>query len=82
MHYPRVITVTALDDHTLLIGFDNQQARRYDIRPLLAKAAFAPLNNPELFRRVRVEPGGYAVAWNEEIDISEYELWQHGMPVG
>jgi hypothetical protein len=25
-----------------------------------------------------VEPGGYAVAWNSEIDISEYELWQNG----
>jgi hypothetical protein len=30
-----------------------------------------------LFKAVKVEKGGYAVAWNSEIDISEYELWTH-----
>jgi hypothetical protein len=39
---------------------------------------FAPLSNATLFKSVRVEQGGYAVAWNNEIDISEYELWVHG----
>ena len=34
--------------------------------------------NPGFFRNVQVETGGYAVFWNEEIDISEYELWTHG----
>jgi hypothetical protein len=24
---------------------------------------------------------GYAIVWNEDIDISEYELWIHGTPV-
>ncbi|WP_192828606.1 hypothetical protein [Methylocucumis oryzae] len=27
---------------------------------------------------MQVEAGGYAVFWNEEINISEYELWTHG----
>jgi hypothetical protein len=27
---------------------------------------------------VHVEPGGFAVAWGSSIDVSEYELWQHG----
>jgi hypothetical protein len=30
---------------------------------------------------VRIEQGGYAVSWNEEIDISEYELWVNGNTV-
>jgi len=46
--------------------------------PLLERHAFAPLNDPSLFRLARVEQGGYAVAWNSDIDISEYELWQGG----
>jgi hypothetical protein len=37
-----------------------------------------PLKNPALFKAVEVEQGGYAVIWNTEIDISEYELWSHG----
>jgi hypothetical protein len=39
---------------------------------------FAPLQNEAFFRNVSVEPGGYAVSWNSEIDISEFELWKHG----
>jgi hypothetical protein len=39
---------------------------------------FAPLRNPALFKPVKVEQGGYAVSWRNEIDISEHELWLHG----
>jgi len=39
---------------------------------------FLPLQNPDFFKNVQVETGGYAVFWNEDIDISEYELWIHG----
>ncbi len=42
---------------------------------------FAPLKNPALFQSVKVKRGGYAVVWNREIDISEYELWSHGQTV-
>lgn len=48
------------------------------ITPLLKRAMFSPLKNPALFKAVKVEPGGYAVAWSSSIDISEYELWRHG----
>jgi hypothetical protein len=39
---------------------------------------FAPLKNPSFFKNVKVETGGYAVYWNDNIDISEYELWKNG----
>jgi len=42
---------------------------------------FFPLKTPAFFKNVSVEPGGYAVSWNSDIDISEYELWQHGEEV-
>lgn len=39
---------------------------------------FSPLKNQAFFKNVKVEPGGYAVYWNDMIDISEYELWKNG----
>jgi hypothetical protein len=45
---------------------------------LLQKEMFLPLNNPVFFKAVKVEQGGYAVVWNNNIDISEYELWSNG----
>ena len=78
MQYPKIKSASALDDHTLIVEFDNNEIKKYDVSPLLNKDAFAPLKNPALFKSVKVEQGGYAVVWNSEIDISEYELWRHG----
>jgi len=81
MQYPRVISAQAIDNHTLLVEFDNAEKKQYDITPLLGKEAFAPLKDPALFKSVKVEQGGYAVIWNSEIDLSEYELWRNGQPM-
>jgi hypothetical protein len=81
MTYPKVRSVSAIDDNTLLVEFDNDEKKKYDITPLLSIDMFSPLKNAALFKAVKVEPGGYAVAWNRGIDISEYELWSHGESV-
>lgn len=78
MQYPKIKSVLAINNHILIVEFDNNQKRKYDITPLLSKEMFYPLKNPALFKTVSVEQGGYAVIWNKDIDISEYELWSHG----
>lgn len=79
MQYPKICSVTALDNHLLLIEFDNHERRIYDVKPLLEIERFMPLKNITFFKNVMVEIGGYAIVWNNEIDISEYELWTKGM---
>ena len=81
MNVPILVSAEAMHDHMLLIEFDNRVRKTYDVRPLLEKEMFAPLKQIALFKSVSVEPGGYAVAWGTEIDISEHELWQHGVEV-
>ena len=78
MHCPKIRSVETIDDHTLLVEFDNARKRQYDVTPLLKRETFAPLRNPALFKSVQVELGGYAVVWNRDIDISEYEIWSNG----
>jgi len=78
MTYPKIQSAKAVDDHTLVIEFSNKQKRKYDITPLLEREMFAPLKNQALFKAVQVEQGGYAIVWNNCIDISEHELWSHG----
>ncbi|MGB3789547.1 MAG: DUF2442 domain-containing protein, partial [Phormidesmis sp.] len=67
--------------HILIVHFSNQEIRQYSIRPLLKNPMFAPLRRPAFFKNFKIEPGGYALVWNEEIDISEYELWKNGTAV-
>ncbi|MBD1876446.1 DUF2442 domain-containing protein [Nodosilinea sp. FACHB-131] len=78
MKYPKIGRVEAISDRILRVTFTNQDIKDYDISPLLEKPMFAPLRQPAFFRSFTVEPGGYGVVWNEDIDISEYELWRHG----
>ena len=68
----------AIDSHTLLVEFDNQERKWYDITPLLNREMFALLQNPAFFKNVQVEKSGHAVYWNDDIDLSEYELWSKG----
>ncbi len=78
MSYPKIKSAKAIDNHTLVVEFDNKQKKWYDITPLLGKEMFAPLQNPAFFKNVQVEKSGHAVYWNEDIDLSEYELWSKG----
>ena len=81
MNTPIVKSVQAINNHILLMEFDNQQKSHYDISPLLSKAMFLPLKNLAFFKSVKVDTGGYAVVWREDIDVSEYELWCNGRPI-
>lgn len=62
-----------------MVKFTNLEVKKYDISKLLENLMFVSLRNPGFFRNFTIEPGGYALVWNDEIDISEYELWQNGI---
>lgn len=79
MKAPKIIAAQAVDDRTLLVEFSNHEVKSYNISKLLEKPTFKPLQNPHFFRNFRVDLGGYGLVWNDEIDISEYELWQNGV---
>jgi len=81
MQVPTIQSVSPSEDLILVVSFSDGTKKSYDVAPLTDKEMFAPLKNRAFFRNVSVEPGGYAVSWNSDIDISEYELWQHGKPI-
>ncbi|AOQ23282.1 hypothetical protein MTAT_18120 [Moorella thermoacetica] len=78
MFYPRIKDVKPLKDYTLIVAFDNGQIKKYDMRPLIAMPPFDILKDPLLFSMARVEAGGYGISWSDDLDLSEYELWEHG----
>ncbi len=78
MNIPIIQSATPKDGHILIVTFTNGKRKKYDVNPLTTRESFAPLRIEAFFKNVTVEPGGYAVSWNAEIDISECELWQNG----
>jgi len=81
MKVPKIESVTLKEGHILMITFSDGTQKAYDTTPLPERDVFAHLNNQSFFKNVSVELGGYAISWNSEIDISEYELWQHSVEI-
>lgn len=81
VEYPRILNAEAVGDRILRVTFTNGDLRDYDITPLLTKPAFLPLCQPAFFKSFTIEPGGYGIVWNDDIDLSEYELWSKGSAV-
>lgn len=78
MDYPKICRAEAVSDRILRVTFTDQTVKDYDVSPLLSKSVFALLQQPAFFKSFTIAPGGYGIVWNEDIDISEYELWRHG----
>ena len=81
MKCPRIYKAKAIDERTLVIEFTNQEVKKYDVSHLLENSMFAPLRQPAFFKNFRIDPGGYGILWNEDIDLSEYELWKNGVTI-
>lgn len=78
---PRIERVQARGRFHLLVRFQNGEEKLYNCEPLLSRPQFHLLNDPAFFRAVHVDPGGYGVSWNDNADLSEYELWTNGIPI-
>jgi len=78
---PRILKAEAVGNSILRISFTNGDLKDYDITPLLKNPVFSPLRQPAFFKSFTIEPGGYALVWNDTIDLNEYELWSKGSAI-
>ena len=73
----QIIGVTANNDFTLTISFNNGEKRLYDVRPLLKKGTvfetFADIKN---FLRVYVDDQ-HCIAWDIDPTVDSNEVWNN-----
>ncbi len=74
-----VINVEPHNDNTLLLVFENQEKRLFDMTPYLDKKPFTMLKGSPLFMKARVALG--TVVWPGNIDIAPETLWDYSKPV-
>jgi len=77
--FHKIIAVRPLKEYKLEVTFAEGVVKIYDVNPLFSiwEAFCALRDEPGLFELVDVEPGGYAVSWNDEIDLSSEEIWHN-----
>ena len=77
--FHRIRSVTALDDYMLRVEFCEGVTKVYDVKPMFNKIPiFSKLTKNDLFNKVKVDIGGYAVVWNKELDLECDELFYEG----
>jgi hypothetical protein len=76
---PRVKTVRANADFTLMLCFTNGEQRVFDMRPYLGHGIFTELKDLAYFKAVRVVLG--TVQWPHEQDVCPDTLYEAGVPV-
>lgn len=79
--YPTIKYVEPLSNHRLFLIFDNGVIKLYSLDERLKTPAFQSLKDETLFNKVHIGSGGYGLVWNDELDLSEYELWTKGIEI-
>ncbi|MBI2433479.1 MAG: DUF2442 domain-containing protein [Candidatus Hydrogenedentes bacterium] len=77
MTYPSVQAVEPLEDHKLLLTFDNGETRTFDVHPYLDRGVFRDLRDPAVFRSVRVAFD--TIEWLNGADLCPETLYRNSM---
>lgn len=77
--YLGVKRVTTAENYRLILEFDNEEKRVFDLTPLLKVGRFQTLVSPELFNRVRVVFD--TVEWENGLDLDPEYLYHQSIPL-
>jgi len=80
--FHRIRSVSVIEPFRLHAVFVDGTEREYDLRRWEHRPEFSLLfRHPALQKAVRVEPGGYGISWNDNIDLSAEEIYWNGIGV-
>ena len=75
----KVVAITANNDFSLDLKFDDGSLKRFDVKPYLDYAVFRELKNPDYFKQVGIAFG--TALWPNEQDISPDTLYLEASPI-
>jgi hypothetical protein len=75
----RVLSFERVGVHTLRVEFDDRSSQTIDFSPVLAGELYGPLQNPELFGKVRLDPEVHTLVWPNGADFDPATL--HDWPL-
>ena len=76
---PYITDLEVESNYTLLLTFENGEQRRFDVKPYLSTTVFAPLQDYDFFRQVRIVYG--SLEWPGERDMGSDSVYAESEPV-
>ena len=72
--YPKLKSVTPLDDYSLILVFGEHEKRLYDFKPNLSHKFYSQLSELNLFKKVSVNDG--EIEWMTGQDFCPHTLYE------
>lgn len=78
--FHRIRSVSVIEPFRLHAVFIDGTEKLYDLRQWEHRPEFSLLfRHPAFVNAVRVEPGGYGISWNDDIDLDAEEIYEIGI---
>ena len=76
---PKAIDVKVLKNYELEITFDNNEKRRFDVKPYFKFKQFQELKDKNIFETVKI--AGLSIEWKNGADICPDELYNNSIKI-
>ena len=81
MLQPRIVSIAPLDECRLLLTYDGEAPRVFDVKPYASGPWYSELLDVAYFKLVRLLENGAGIEWPHGQDISPHELYDLSVPV-
>ena len=80
----RALSVVFLENTTVELTFQDGKIIRYDMSKMFSKypQLVALKDNRKLFENGHLDPGGYGIIWNDELDFDAMSIYESGDLIG
>lgn len=79
-YIPIITKVNTKDNLILEVTFNDGTIKSYDCNQLISRFDwYEDLKNNGLFHAAYIDCNGHGITWNEDIDVSECEIWDNGI---
>ena len=72
---PKAIDVKVLNNYELEITFENNEKRKFDVKPYFKFKQFEKLKDINMFKTVKI--AGLSIEWKNGVDICPDELYNN-----
>ena len=76
---PKAIDVKVLNDYELEITFDNNERRKFDVKPYFKFKQFKELKDKNIFGTVKI--AGLSIEWENGADICPDEIYNNSIKI-
>ncbi|MGL1890356.1 MAG: DUF2442 domain-containing protein [Spirochaetaceae bacterium] len=75
MHIPIITKVIPKKNLILTVEFSNGITKEYDCNNIIIRnESHNRLRDQNYFKTVKIDKGGHGLSWDDNIDLSEYEI--------